>query len=149
VPIVALLVAVCAAFGFFGPFRSGPQVMRLPGVVEIQEVRLGSKVGGRVEEVYVLEGARVRPGDPLVRFEVPELKAQKAQLEARLQEAKVDLHKAEYGSRLLEVAAAQAAAEAAEARYHRVKAGARPQELDQAQSELDAALADLKWARDE
>ena len=27
---------------------AGPEVLRLPGTVEVQEVRLGSKVGGRV-----------------------------------------------------------------------------------------------------
>src|SRR5262249_21752285 len=72
-----LLAAVAAALGFFWPFGGRAQTLRLPGIVEIQEVRLGSKVGGRVEEVLVLEGAEVKPGQPLVTFEVPELLQQR------------------------------------------------------------------------
>src|SRR5207245_3487694 len=44
----ALLGAVALALGFFWPFRRQPVALTLPGVVEIQEVRLGSKIGGRV-----------------------------------------------------------------------------------------------------
>ena len=47
-PIVGLLLAILVAFGFFWPFQPHAAMVRLPGVVEIQEVRLGSKIGGRV-----------------------------------------------------------------------------------------------------
>ena len=46
-----LIAAVLVALGFFWPFGGRPETLRLPGIVEIQEVRLGSKVGGRVAEV--------------------------------------------------------------------------------------------------
>ena len=65
-----------------------PTALELPGMVEIQEVRLGSKVGGRVERVAVHEGDLVQAEQPLVYFEAPELKAQLRQSEARLQSAR-------------------------------------------------------------
>ena len=45
-----VLIGVAVALGFFWPFCQAQTVLRLPGVVEIQEVRLGSKVCGRVAE---------------------------------------------------------------------------------------------------
>jgi multidrug resistance efflux pump len=97
---VALLAAVGAALGAFWPFdgRLGffgdwSPTLRLPGVVEIQEVRLGSKIGGRVERVATFEGALVEPGQPLVYFEAPELEAQLAQAQATLEGAEAQLAK--------------------------------------------------------
>src|SRR5438093_402268 len=78
----ALLAAVLVALGFFWlplPFRPRSESLRLSGVVEIQEVRLGSKIGGRVAEVLVIEGDIAQPGQVLVRFEAPELEAQRDQ----------------------------------------------------------------------
>lgn len=141
-----LLGGGCLALGFFWPIGRKGGDLRLPGVVEIQEVRLGSKVGGRVEEVFVHEGDRVKTGDKLVSFEVPELKAQRAQVLAQLHQAELEAKKAEDGPRPQEIEAAQRAYESAEARYRRIKAGFRQEEKDQAKSELDAAEADLKLA---
>ena len=49
--ILALVVVAGGAVWYFGPFRRNGNVLTLPGTVEIQEVRLGSKVGGRVAAV--------------------------------------------------------------------------------------------------
>ena len=97
--VLLLLCAVAVALGFFGPFRSRPQTLRLPGVVEIQEVRIGSKVGGRVAEVLIQEGDVAEEGQLLVRFEAPELKAQKMQQQARIAMMEADWRKAENGFR--------------------------------------------------
>ena len=65
----AIALAVAAIAGFLVVPRAWlpaagrePTALVLPGVVEVQEVRLGSKVGGRVREVHILEGDRVEPG---------------------------------------------------------------------------------------
>jgi multidrug resistance efflux pump len=146
---VALLGAVAVALGFFWPFGRRPTRLQLPGVVEIQEVRLGSKIGGRVDKVAILEGEVAEPGQPLVFFAVPELQAQRQQLQARLNQAEADLQKAKNGSRPEEKEAARAALEAARARWERLKAGWREEEKRQARSELETADADLKLAREE
>jgi HlyD family secretion protein len=143
--LVLLLAATGAAVGFFWP-RPRTQTLVLPGVVEIQEIRLGSKIGGRVKSVEVLEGAIAAKDQALVRFDVPELEAQRQQAEARLQAAQFELDKAIAGARPEEREASHKALEAARERYKRVKAGPRIEEIQQARSDLKSAEADLELA---
>jgi len=117
--VVAFVAIVAAAIGFFVEFEPTTTV-QLPGVVEIQEVRLGSKIGGRVAEVLVREGETVAAGQLLVSFEAPEREAQLLQQQARLAGAEADLEKARHGT--------------------------REEEIRQAKSDLEAAAADLKLA---
>lgn len=121
--ILAVLAAFAAALGFFYPFRHRHETLQLHGVVETQEIRLGSKVGGRVEYVSAAEGDRVAEGQELVRFETPELQAQKEQLEARVKSLEAELLK--------------------------WKNGPRKEEIQQARSEWESAEAELKFARDD
>jgi multidrug resistance efflux pump len=148
---LTLLVVVLLALGFAWPWQSfwhRHQTLRLPGVVEVQEVRLGSKIGGRVKTVDIVEGAIASADQPLVVFAVPEMEAQRDQLQARVQAAEADLEKAKNGPRPEEKEVALAVMEAAKARLDRLKAGPRPEEINQARSELEAARADLKLARE-
>jgi len=131
------------------PGRQVAMTLHLPGVVEVQEVRLGSKVGGRVHDVLVPEGSLVEAGTSLVTFEVPELLAQRAQWDAKLRSAEADLEKARNGPRPEEIAAAQAAAAAAEARAKRMKVGFREEEIRQARDDWSSAEADLKLAEEQ
>ncbi|HZT82773.1 MAG TPA: efflux RND transporter periplasmic adaptor subunit [Gemmataceae bacterium] len=145
----ALAVLAGIAVGAYWLLRPPPGVMKLPGVVEIQEVRLGSRVGGRVAEVKAVEGDLAEAGQPLVVLDVPELKAQAEQLQARLAQAEAELDKARNGARKEEKEAAWAAVESAFARWNRLEAGPRPEEIDQARADLKAAETDLKWARED
>jgi multidrug resistance efflux pump len=147
--LIVLLAGVAAGFGFFWPFGNRGDVTRLPGVVEIQEVRLGSKIGGRVAEVLVAEGDVVKPGQVLVRLEAPELEAQREQLSARLQEAESSLDKAKNGSRQEEKDSARAAVESTQARLKRLRAGSRVEEVRQARSDLESATADSQLASED
>src|SRR5437764_12917692 len=107
--VVGLLAVAGGAAWFFGPFHNHNNHLRLPGTVEVQEVRLGSKLGGRVLSVSVREGERVLADRELVRFETPELDAQCEQLKAKLAGAEADLRKAREGPRLEEKAEAKGA----------------------------------------
>src|SRR5947209_15658779 len=107
--VIGVLVVAGGAAWLFGPFRNHHGTLVLAGTVEIQEVRLGSKIGGRVKSVSVREGERVDTGQELVRFETPELDAQREQLRAKLQAAEADLLKARNGPRPEEKAEAKAA----------------------------------------
>src|SRR5205823_5149184 len=123
---LAGLVVLGAALGagaYFWPFGNGHRELRLPGVVEIQEVRLGSKIGGRVAEVAVKESDLVKPGQLLVRFDMPEMEAQQAQQRAKLRAAEAEFEKAKSGAREEEKRAARYAVEAAEAKLERLVAG--------------------------
>lgn len=142
---VVVVVVLAGGLAAFWPFRNN-HVLRLPGVVEVQEVRLGSKVGGRVEKVLVEEGAIAKPGDALVLFEAPELRNQKLQLLARYDQVEADWKKAENGPRWEEINAAMGSFSSADAKYERVKAGWRKEEKDQAKSDLDTADADYEQA---
>src|SRR5262245_3826344 len=104
---VLLLAAVAVGLGFFWPFRPKGDTLTLPGVVEIQEVRLGSKIGGRVIEIAAMEGDIVKPGQLLVRFDMPEMEAQKIQQQAKVAQTEADLEKAINGPRPEEIAQAR------------------------------------------
>src|SRR5437764_6162388 len=108
--LVLVVVAGAALAWYFGPWRTGNGVLRLPGVVEIQEVRLGSKIGGRLKDVKIAEGDIAEAGQPLVEFEVPELQAQYEQQQARVAAAEADADKAHNGPRQQELDAAWGAA---------------------------------------
>lgn len=145
---IALLLAG-GGLWWWWPFGNGHGTLKLAGIVEIQEVRLGSKVGGRVESVQVEEGALVSAGRPLVIFETPELQAQRDQMKAKLAAAQAELNRLLAGARVEEKKAAQAAADAARARFDLLKQGFRIEEKTQAASDLKFAEADLKLAEEE
>lgn len=146
--LLALLILGGVA-GCVWYFRPASEQLSLPGVVEIQEVRLGSKIGGRVAEVKVREGDLVEAGQLLVRFDMPEMEAQRKQLAAQVLAAEAQLEKAKNGPRIQEKDAARASWEAAQARYEMMQAGFRAEEKRQAEAELENAEADLKLFREE
>jgi HlyD family secretion protein len=141
--VLVLVVVGCAAA--FWPFQKR-NVLRLPGIVEVQEVRLGSKVGGRVEAVLVQEGDVIYKNQPLIVFEAPELKNQRQQMKARLDSALAEWERAVHGPRPEEKDAGKAAMDSAKARYDRAENGFRKEEIEQAQSDLKSAEADYEQA---
>lgn len=149
VVVLLLLGGAAAALGFAWPFGQRPDTLRVSGVVEIQEVHLGPRVGGRVAEVLVQEGDVVKAGQPLVRLEVPELEAQREVLLAKLSEAQAEYAKAANGPRREELRAAEAAIDVARARWDRLREGPRVEDIDAARSELGAARADAELAKRE
>jgi multidrug resistance efflux pump len=112
------------------------------GTVETREIQIGSKIGGRVTTVAVEEGQIVKAGSVLVRFECDELKAQRVQAQASLQQAQADLDKMLRGNRPEEIAQAEATAHAQKAALESARNGPRLQEIDQAQADYAAASAD-------
>ena len=139
----AAAFALVAGLGFFWPFGR-TNSFKLPAIVEIQEVRLGSKVGGRIAAMKVQEGDHVQPGQELIVFEVPELENMKEQLKARLDAAEADYARVINGPRIEEKDAAVATAAAAQARYEKLNEGYREEEKRSAASELESAAAELK-----
>jgi HlyD family secretion protein len=145
--LAAILGAAAVSLGFFWPFSRSSNTLKLPGTVEVQEIRLGSKVGGRVKDVYVKEGDTVDAGTELLRFDCPELQAQRDQVAMRLKAAKADLLKAENGPRPQEKAEAKAMMEMAQARRERMKIGWREEEKQQAVDDWKSAVADMELAQ--
>jgi multidrug resistance efflux pump len=116
------------------------------GTVETREIQIGSKIGGRVTDVPVEEGQVAKAGTVLVRFECDELKAQRAQASAALEQAQADLDKMTRGNRPEEIAQAEAAAHIEKAALEEAQNGPRQQEIDQARADYKAATADASNA---
>lgn len=135
----AVLVAVIWAVSAWVAHRSRYEYS---GTVETREIQIGSKIGGRVTDVPVEEGQTVKAGTVLVRFECDELKAQRAQAEAAVEQAQADLDKMLRGNRPEEIVQAEATARAQRAAFEAARNGPRRQEIDQARADYAAAQAD-------
>src|SRR5258708_3469954 len=147
---VLILVAAGGTLGWYlWKWRNGTDPLRLPGVVEIQEVRLGSKIGGRVKDVHVAEGDVVEAGNLLVEFDVPELQAQLEQQQARVAQAEADAEKMHNGARQQEIDASWGGALATYERWQKAENGFRPEEIRQVRDELKFAEADLRWSEED
>jgi membrane fusion protein YbhG len=119
------------------------------GTIETREIRVGSKVGGRVLEVMVVEGQEVRTGQPLVKFDMAELQTQFSQAQARVEQHRARLVRLERGARPEEKAQARAATETARATLEAVRNGPRPEEIAQARASVAAASAEVNSAEAE
>jgi multidrug resistance efflux pump len=144
-----LLAAAGSTAGLWFQFQERPSELRLPGTVEVQEVRLSSRVGGRVAKVLTSESATVESRQPIVELEMPELDAQRAQLVAQKAAAEAVLERLENGAREEEKAAAKAAMDVAAARLARMEHGYRAEEIEQARQELQSLEAELHNASTE
>ena len=110
------------------------------GTVEARNIRVGSKVGGRIDKVLVREGDRVQPGQTLITFDDKELLAS-------LDQSRAAAEKAKRGYRPEEIAEARAAAEQAKADYEMRLNGYRKEDIEAAQSDVERATADEVRAR--
>ena len=105
------------------------------GTVEARDIRVGSKIGGRIDRVLVREGDTVQPGQVLITFDDKEL-------QASLEQSKAAAEKSRRGFRPEEIAEARAAAEQAKADYDQKRNGYRKEDIAAAQADLDRANAE-------
>lgn len=132
IPIVALVALAVALYAWSS---RGNSDLVASGTIEARNIRVGSKIGGRVLEVKVREGDRVEPQQVLVTFDDRELLA-------GLEESQANLAKLEHGSRPEEIAQARAAASQAEADYSLKKNGSRREDVAAALADVNRAKAD-------
>jgi HlyD family secretion protein len=130
--IVALIIAGVAAYQYLKNSRD-EGTLELSGTVEVTEVNLGFKVAGKVAELIVDEGQRVKKGDRLAALDSAEMEHIVAQNSAA-------------------VAVVEAEQERARKDYDRavalVESGVLPpQQLDTAKKSYDSAVAQLRQAR--
>jgi HlyD family secretion protein len=157
--VIAALWYGGKALGWWGETRDGQ--LRLYGNVEIREVQLGFRVGGRIERILVDEGDRVQPGQVLAELDLRPFQDRLAGAEARLDAASANAAREFTGSRPQEVLAAEAGVADAQAalaearRQHerrKVLAGKgfiSKAELQTAEAAVSAAQARLEAARAE
>lgn len=139
--IPALLVAALIGLAIYssGMLRRDPGLSG-SGTVEAHNIRVGSKVGGRIDKILVSEGDSVEAGQILITFDDKELAASLAQ-------SRANAEKAERGYRPEEIAEARATAAQAKAEYEQRINGYRKEDIDAAQADLDRANADEVRAR--
>lgn len=117
------------------------------GTIETHEIKVGSKVGGRVLNVLAREGEVVKPGQLLVRFDIAELMAQFTQAEARIAQQQAQLDELQNGARAEEIAQAAATTAVAKAVYDAAKNGARAEDIAQMRALVASAEAELSNAK--
>ena len=140
--LLLLLVAAAAC-------RSQQDELTVSGLIEGISVEAGSRIGGRVAEVFVAEGAKVEEGEVLVKLESSELEAAVAVARAQVDQAQAQLEKIQTGARKEEIEQAEAALAQTQAHYDMAVDGARSQEIEGARAGLDAARAQLDEAMSE
>lgn len=128
-----------------------PIPLTIQGEVEAKEIKVASKLPGRIAAILVKEGESVKKGDTLLLLDSPEIRAKMAQAQAAQRAAGAQRDKANSGARSQEVEAAfnmwqkaKAASELADKTYQRVKNlysdGVVPlQKLDEAETNMRAA----------
>jgi len=141
VPIAVAAVAVLV----WSQHRRTPQYAS--GFVESHQIRVGSRVGGRVQAVHVAEGQPVTRGTPLVTLEPYDLQERLAEARARLAAEEARLEKLRAGSRPEEIEQARAARDRAQAMLDKALAGPRPLEIKVAEDRVAAAIAEAIKAR--
>ncbi len=140
---ILFILAAAAALGataVYAAWSRRNDVIEGFGTVEARNIRVGSKVGGRITQVLVREGDVVEPGQVLIVFDDKELKAS-------LDEARANLEKMQRGYRPEEIAEARAAAAQAKAEYEQRKNGYRQEDIAAARAELERTKADETRAR--
>ncbi|MEY4237650.1 MAG: hypothetical protein RL339_251, partial [Pseudomonadota bacterium] len=119
-PVILLIILAGLIYlggrwaGLWGAPNDGQ--LKLYGNVEIREVQLGFRVGGRISKLHVDEGDRVTPGQLLAELDTRPLDDRLAGAAARLDAASATAARDANGSRPQEVGEARAAVAAAEAR---------------------------------
>ena len=132
-PLLAVALVTVAAFSMNWFHRDN--ALQGSGTVEARNIRVGSKVGGRIDKVLVREGDSVEAGQILITFDDKELLAS-------LAASRANAEKAERGFRTEEIEEARAAAAQAKAEYDQRRNGYRQEDIDAAQADLDRATAD-------
>jgi len=120
----ALLAAACAR-------RPPADRVRASGQVEATDVRVAAQVGGRVLELRVAEGDRVRPGDVIARLDTADAELALRRTQAERAQADAQLRLLLAGSRAEDIREAEAQAAGADA------------EARAAEADLTASAADL------
>lgn len=154
--VVLLIIAALAVVGFM---TIKPEPDTVQGVAEATEVRISGKLPGRVADIYVEEGDRVKAGDTLVRITSTLVDAKMDQAKALEDAASATNKRVDAGARVQMIQAAkdlytqaQAAVGITQKTYQRMqnlfdKGVVSAQKRDEAKAAYDAAVAGASAAR--
>jgi HlyD family secretion protein len=142
------LFVVLAGFGGNQAYRAwvAHEPLEIGGMVEVRTIQVASRSGGRVVDVKVHEGDRVKKGDELVALEKAELLAKRDEAHAAMELAQAQLDRVVNGLRPVEVDEYHARERAAEAQLDELTRGARREDVEHAKAQLAATESQLKNA---
>jgi len=148
--LAVLAAAVLTAALIVSQHGEGP--LFVSGFLESDQIRVGSRVGGRIARLHVDEGDPVDEGDVLIELEPFDLAEQRAKAAAEVEAQHAELERLTAGFRKEEIESAKATRDRLAARLAELVAGPRPQEIETAKAlvrEAGAAheLAKLEFAR--
>lgn len=153
IPSLILIIAVVAAAAVCGWYAFQETETVIQGQVEVTEYRVSSKVPGRVLQLLVEEGQKVKAGETVAVLEAPEINAKLSQAQSAEDAAAALLRKAERGAREEQIRAAYemwqkaiAGRDVMQKSYDRVKklydeGVTTAQKLDEITAQRDAAIA--------
>ncbi len=148
---IAILVAIIGfiIYTFIVVFKDEPVVLQ--GEVEATQIKISSKVPGRIQEIGVKKGQKVNAGDFIFSIDSPEINAKLAEATAARSAAVAQQTKAHNGAQAEDIEAAysvyvkaEAAANFAEKTFKRIenlyKEGVVPeQQRDEVETKMKAA----------
>jgi len=145
--VIAIVIAAAGLIGLlvFSQQPHGPLIVS--GFIEADEIRVGSRVGGRVQQVLVTEGQPVDAGQVLVQLEPFDLLERLAESQQMVALATAGHDKLVAGFRPEEIAQAAARRKQIQSALDKLNNGARPQEIAAAEADLRLAEAQLALAR--
>ena len=138
-----------------------PRIQPVSGTIEVDEVHIAPRTGGRVVELFAQEGDTLHPGQPISRLVAPEMQARRelaqAQIDTNMQDAeaiKAQLEFMRADARRQEELLKNKTVSPSEAERARSAADAEEKSLEAARmrivqmhaqlAEIDAELAELK-----
>jgi len=146
--IISVTIAVLVAGAGYTAWRvigNGGE-FAISGVIEADDIHVGSKIGGRVLKVVAREGQLVKAGDVLVLLEPGELNASLAEAQASLRQTEAKYAQLRAGYRKEEIEQAEAAVKQNQEELDRLIAGPRQEESDHAKADWLAAKAQYENA---
>jgi HlyD family secretion protein len=163
---VIVLTAIVAFIVYTFIIIMKPEPVILQGEIEAKQFNIASKVPGRVRDVVVKKGQKVKKGDLIFSINSPEIDAKLAEANAARLAADAQNRKTKKGAREEDIAAAysvyvkaEAAAQFGEKTFKRIKnlydEGVVPaQQRDEAETKMKAAresanVAKLVWQKAE
>src|SRR4030095_6951357 len=136
-------------------FSGNKNVLVVPGIIEADDIQVGSKIGGRVLKVVAREGQTVKEGETLVLLEPGELDAALAEAQARFRQAEAKYSLLSAGFREEEIEQAEATAKQAQLELNRLISAPQQEEVAKAASEwmagksiVENSLKQLKRVED-
>jgi HlyD family secretion protein len=158
IPIL-VFATIIIAVGLYGFFFLNQEDKIIQGEADVTEVRISSKVPGRISRYLIDEGSFVKKGDTLAILSIPDIDAKLAQASAAEQGAAAQNQKAIKGARVEQIQGAfemwqkaKVGVDIARKSFTRVqnlynKGVVTAQKRDEVEAQLNAAIATEKAAK--